>query len=398
MLAILRILLLFPSVTFSLFTAEIFPWAIIYTFYKKKLINFQTFLLGLLLLISSLGSLLYSLYYGVNSDVIRSFLAYLNPILIFFAIKNISKNEFLKLRNVVKYTLVFFIVLGICQFIGFARFLQPIFDLLLTRGSSESFGGGRGVSLFASEPSRAAYEFLFVYVAYLIVFEVKAKKRYFYDLGVAIFMIFVIRSGVGLFLLLIYLFSQYRLKFVIGLGALLFLAFPFFLASDSRAIGIMIKIIGSLNVLDVFDLLLKESGFRLISLISSYYYGIIHPLGGGVGLWEVTSVKALYDTGISPSEVSYFVYNHGSTYGPVRPTSFLASLMLDTGILGTSFFIYTLFPSLKVLWGRIKSSLPIFALFSFYLLCSGSIGNPIPWFCIGLCIKHYMFENENAED
>jgi hypothetical protein len=394
---IFRILLFFPSITFSLLSAEIFPWAFIYSIIKKlksyRKINIQKRVL--VLVIGLFISLSYSFYVilstSYNSDVLRSFVAYLNPILVYLIILGCSKRELSIFCNMIEKILGLFILIGIFQTIGIINFLEPIFKFIVPRSSTQSLVemGGRGVTLLSSEPSRAAYEIIFIYATWSYINRF-IKYQYIFDFFFLIFILLIIRSSEGIVLLLIYLIAKYGIKFIFTVSVLgLFLASTL-LEFQVRSVSFLYSLFIQSSFLDIYYLILNQSGFRLISLIASYRYAFFHPFGGGIGLWENTSIIALNETQINPNLMYYFE----GGYTAIRPISFLSSIALDMGVIGLFLIYYTLRP-LFILLKNVKDPMFCFiVLFLFGIFFSGSIGNPVPWICMAICYKYYKNSNK----
>jgi hypothetical protein len=145
--------------------------------------------------------------------------------------------------------------------------------------------------------------------------------------------------------------------------------------------------------------LLEQSGFRFVSVWAAYRYGFTHPFGSGIGGWGNASIQAMDDIGVPASAMSFFASAAGSEYQGVRPTSFAAGLMLETGIVGLVLFCIAFFPFIfrRALFEDIHArSLMVFFLFNIFAL--GSIGDPLPFIFFALAYRTVMAsKNENAE-
>jgi len=378
-------LIFLPSITFSILQAEIFPWALLFTLlYIKKIDKGFVFIVLLFLL-----SVIYGLYISEgrsSSEAIRSLSAYMNSLLIFVFLMKADIRFVSKLYPIVKFLFYFLVILGLLQLSGLIGFLDPVFKLLIPRGSAESLAslGNRGVTLLSSEPSRAAYEFLFIYAAFRTIF-LNKKNILYYDLFVIIFMLFVIKSGVGLFLTLIFFALAYKLRFLLLSLILIVIVFPFLNYMSGRAFSLLINIISSSSFESLYYMLLNASGFRLISIISSFLFGLFHPFGGGIGNWQESSIVALQLTGYSPDSIDYFRYA-GGVWVPIRPTSYFFALVLDIGLIPA--FIVFLY-LLKVSKFKLLSSF-VGMLFIFYFLFIGAVGNPVPFVATALTLRYLM--------
>jgi hypothetical protein len=123
-----------------------------------------------------------------------------------------------------------------------------------------------------------------------------------------------------------------------------------------------------------------ESGHRAIGVLGAYNYGFRSPLGAGLGAWPNASITAMQMMGIEAEQVGYFEAFFDSTYDGVRPTSFVAGLMLEGGwIAAVLFFVAFWHYLFKKALFRDSHTRPIIFLFLFNVLLLGTIGDPIPF-------------------
>jgi hypothetical protein len=142
--------------------------------------------------------------------------------------------------------------------------------------------------------------------------------------------------------------------------------------------------------------LLEQSGFRFVSIWAAYKYGLNHIFGSGLGGWGQASIEAMDDIGIKASAMSFFATAMGSEYQGVRPTSFGAGLMLETGLVGFCLFIFTIFKYLWKKWMYLDlhaRSITLFFIFNTFLL--GSIGDPVPFIFFALTYRAMKVENDS---
>lgn len=387
-------LVFIPSITFSLVHAEIFPWALIFTLVYMRKIDKNFVLLILLFLFSSL----YGVYLSngnSSNEAVRSFAAYMNSLLIFTFLLRADYKLISKFFPILKKLFYFLTILGLLQYFGLIGFIDPLFKFLIPRGSAESlaFMGNRGVTLLSSEPSRAAYEFLFVYVAFRTIF-LNKKNFLIYDLFILIFMLFIIKSGVGMILTLAYLAIFYRTKFFILAMALTIIAIPILDHLSGRAISLLISIMSSNSILELYNMILNVSGTRLISIIASFWYGILEPLGGGIGNWKESSLLALQMTSLDPANFYYFRENFNGNWSMVRPSSYLFALMLDVGIIGC-FVVLLLFFKIISKYFNLRSS-NVLLFFLLYLTVIGEVGNPVPFVATAISFRYIYYQNKGV--
>lgn len=391
----LAIMLFFPSITFSLLSAEIFPWAIVYSILRIRKFSLSLMLLLMILLISSM----YVVLIKGNEhfpEALRSLSAYVNSILLFGVVLASQSRDINLLIRVSKYVAIGLVFLGIAQFLGLTSFLSPVIDFLMPRGSANMLGGqgARGVSLLSSEPSRAAYELIFIYLIYRFTL-LKPAYRIWGDLIISLVVFFFIRSAAGAFLLVGFwlLFNRSKLLIV---GLIMLVYFSFLNVNLSgRAFLVFSTLVDMSSLSEVYTYILNNSGFRLVSIVGALLFGIINPFGGGVGFWRISSVEAMSLTGVSPEAISYFLYSSGGTWSAVRPASYFGSLMLDVGIIGAAAFLVILLRlvrSYKTTSVHRSDLRNIVFFFFLYFFMTGAVGNPIPWLSLAVLIKFYSFK------
>lgn len=392
-----KFLLFFPSVTFSVINSEIFPWAYMYSKIDGNKVYKKLYSLYFLFLFSVIFSIYINFFNISFIEILRSIIAYLNPLLIFlyfFYKKDINISEYIKL---VKYIFVSFILFGFIQYTGFFVFLEPYFRLFIPRLYMQQIGGGRGVSIFSSEPSRASYEFLFLYIfirSYLI-----RKNHTLFDILYFCYSIFIIKSTTGLLLSLIFFIPIYKRKvFYFFLISVFFLFFSFRMFPNNRAVYLLSSIWSNVSVFNfntAYLLLLNESGYRLISIIAAYSYGFYTFIGTGIGNWEKGIIEALHFLNIESNQIAIYSKNEENGFISTRPSAFMASFVLDFGLFGLIILISCLKSIFKKIYFVLKKN--IFYTFIFYILFVGDIGNPIPWLILILSYRISLMNLEGLK-
>jgi hypothetical protein len=389
---VLLVLVFFPSITFSLLHAEVFPWALIVFFVLKLKINKVTVLYISWLLLSVIIG--FAKHNSLDVlEIIRSFAAFLNPLLIFlFLCYSSNKYIFLE-KKLIFYIFSGLFILGLFQYSGSINFLEPVFKILVPRGSVDMTEGGRGVRLLSSEPSRAAVEFMFIYALFRLAYLRGFKLAYIFDVLIILFILFVLKSGMGALFAVLFFTIIYPMTSLSSL-ILVITSIPTLINFDldSRALSIIINVVSSLSFDTFFDLMMKNSGFRLPSILSVYTHIPDNLLGYGLGNWKMASLITLNDLGIPASEINYFKYNFNSQFVSVRPTSYVAALMLDTGIIGA--LLLALILKKHFIFGlKNKVLYPMLSIFILYMFIFGSIGNPVPWICFAISLRLCWFES-----
>jgi hypothetical protein len=282
------------------------------------------------------------------------------------------------------------LVIGFLQVTGLGRFiyLGSLIEVLIPRGEGDLLGLGRGATLLSSEPSRASLEFLFIALTYrYICLKLSTKFDLLFDIFVLAFLLLVMRSATGLLYFFIYFFcKRFFLSMVFACLVSFFITIILMNVEgiEVRALQVLTMVLNTpLN--GIYELFLNVSGFRGISVHSSYLFGVNNFFGGGVGFWNLSSLSALNESGFDYRNINYFAQRYNS-FVPVRSTSYGASVMLDMGLIGFVVFISILLPRLR-LFSYSSDSKPLVYLFLFYIFLLGSIGNPVPWICVALLIR-----------
>ena len=158
--------------------------------------------------------------------------------------------------------------------------------------------------------------------------------------------------------------------------------------SENRSFVILATLLNNLSKLDfgtAFYFVLNESGYRLISIIGAYFYGVYTIIGTGIGNWENGITNAIKLLDIDLSTIVIYNSTNGVNFISTRPTAFLASFILDFGILGFIILIYCLKDTIKLLTPFIPKNLLL--TFIIYIMFVGDIGNPIPWIIVALTYR-----------
>ena len=142
---------------------------------------------------------------------------------------------------------------------------------------------------------------------------------------------------------------------------------------------------------DPMPFLLNESGFRVISVWAAYAYGLVNPLGFGIGGWGTASLEAMDQIGVPATEIGFFASYSGGEFDGVRPTSFVADLFLEMGWVGFVLFIFAFAKYMfsKSLFNDV-SSRPVLIMFFFNLFVMGTIGDPLPFIFLALAYREHF--------
>ncbi|MFU7514168.1 hypothetical protein, partial [Vibrio cholerae] len=291
-------------------------------------------------------------------------------------------------------------LIGLLQYLNLFSIFDGLLSNLMKRGGTGLTSESRGVSILSSEPSRAAFEIIFISLLIRYFFIVERKHIYF-DAFVLVLLLFLIKSFTGVFLWCVFILLSY----VRSLSKLLLLTFVFFMStltlmngfnfvdfSGNRTLELSQRILETSSFKDIIYIILTQSGFRGVSIISAYVYGMSVFFGNGVGNWESSSLEALRYINADELDIGYFYYTCGQSICSVRPTSFMSSLVLDIGLVGLGLFLYNFY---KAIHPKINDNNNVyFYFFIFCLLFNSTVGNPIPWICIALILG----DSRNDED
>ena len=385
----------------ALFSSEIFPWAFLYALRKdlRLTLGYGLFLgyivVSALLMLGSFPSVLIPA---------RALFALINASMIFFLLIHVQKEEYKVLVNIFHGVFLVNVVLCAMQYLGIVpSFLEPIFRLFIDRFINEFNGGGRGVAGLFAEPSYASMAMHYYFAFFMLSRKVNPRSMIGICAIVAmvLFDMFIIRSVTGVVMILIYLASLQRAQNLLKAGLVIVLLLGTVIYQFGRSPNAPRSVETAYDFFkygayqDPTPWLLEQSGFRFVSVWAAYKYGFTHPFGSGVGGWGQASIQAMDDIGIKASAMSFFATAMGSEYQGVRPTSFAAGLMLETGIVGLFLFFLAFYPFLKrrELYADVHTrSISIFFLFNTFAL--GSIGDPIPFIFLALAYRSVIVPEE----
>ena len=385
----------------ALFSSEIFPWAFLYALRKdlRLTLGYGLFLgyivVSALLMLGSFPSVLIPA---------RALFALINASMIFFLLIHVQKEEYRVLVNIFHGVFLVNVVLCAMQYLGIVpSFLEPIFRLFIDRFINEFNGGGRGVAGLFAEPSYASMAMHYYFAFFMLSRKVNPRSMIGICAIVAmvLFDMFIIRSVTGVVMILIYLASLQRAQNLLKAGLVIVLLLGTVIYQFGRSPNAPRSVETAYDFFkygayqDPTPWLLEQSGFRFVSVWAAYKYGFTHPFGSGVGGWGQASIQAMDDIGIKASAMSFFATAMGSEYQGVRPTSFAAGLMLETGIVGLFLFFLAFYPFLKrrELYVDVHTrSISIFFLFNTFAL--GSIGDPIPFIFLALAYRSVIVPEE----
>ena len=143
---------------------------------------------------------------------------------------------------------------------------------------------------------------------------------------------------------------------------------------------------------DIVFFLVNSSGNRLITIYSSYIYGVLLPFGAGLGNWLSGSIEAIKASGIDVSEFSYYqVLGNGSIIG-TRSSGFLSNLILETGVFGFFFVLRYILKTLKKYWNISKDAKIVILSFLCKIFFIGSVGHPVAWVITIIILRDFNLQ------
>lgn len=396
----LRFLVFLPNINpFSaLFSSEIFPWGVLFGQsagfgIPKRYIHFLAY-------VTLSGVLVFFLGKSDLMGTSRAASALVNATLPLGIILLLDDDFLAGLNKAFHAVFYFHLVLIPLQYLGwFPHFLTPFFGFFIERFTSVSTGDGRGVAGLFAEPSYLGIAMMY-FPIYKIIHDDLKKGDTLWRLWIwvaVVYEVLLIRSVTGTVFLCIYLLSTQSAKRILPILGISFVALLLFLGISKgldqlpRPLEIWYQIIYQGEYKNLYGFLLHESGFRLVSILGSYSYGVLHLLGSGIGLWGPASIVALDNVGIPATDFGFFVTWYGGVFEGVRPTAIVADIMLECGLVGTLLFGRFLLPFIRVkeLWS-IPEARSLLIIFLFNILFLGNIGDPTPFVFLGLTLRKIM--------
>lgn len=378
-------LILPPGLTFSLVPADIFPWLLLNIGRIKKI---KMSVIIFILLILSFG--LYQAFSRPTPATFLMLFTYSYPMIVFFIFQSLSKSSYNRIDQIVFVLFISMVFIGIVQATGYFSNIS-LWSFLFPRGSLGNFSdvGGRGVSIFASEPSRAALELTFAYIF------LKTQPKYVNKLWINIVYLFVIilliKSIIGFFLALLFIAISLRTR-LITLSVILLLTFIGlqFVNNNFLESNRILDVVGYLSSVSKFlNFIYEQSGHRAASLQTTYMSIFFQPLGYGIGNWDLAQLNAVEELGLTFSDHSYYRIVYGGQYVPQKSEGFIPNFFAELGVLGIFFITFwgIKFCKLFYRFSYSERSLAYFCILS--LLFFAPVGHPYPFVLMGILYGKY---------
>ncbi len=193
----------------------------------------------------------------------------------------ISKDYiFFEIRKAARIFFWFFFILAIVQNANVLSPLDPIFSSLFSKGGLGTGQSYRGSSILYSEPARASFYVLFIYI---IGYGYKIRKNNIIPLlSLAVLEVLLIRSTSGIFIFLFFILVNFPIRSLIAILFiyLLYVSYQIFeipMTNHYKIDYILMKIVdGNKNILDI---IMEFDGERLSGIIFSIETIYQHPFG-----------------------------------------------------------------------------------------------------------------------
>ncbi len=290
--------------------------------------------LFILMIFLFLGSIQY-FGTGLSLDAIAGLIQMLNFTAPLFFIRG---NEEL-ISRVSKRVFWIYILVGVLQLLHLMVPFQPFFELLIPRFYGAPIGGYRGVTMLETEPARAGFQLLMLYV---ISMASPPKRHVLMTLVLIVAQILMISSTTGILLTIIYFLIKYtpriikNPRYVISFG--FFGVCIFYAVSSHPKIDLLIQFYKSHGINGVYSGLSAVSGGRFLGTMTSVAEIIDWPFGHGA------NPDFIFGEKVETEDQSVAGY---STRISARPISALLNYLYYFGV-------FMLYP----LWLAIRRNVP----------------------------------------
>ena len=395
---VLYLMLFFPSITFGIIPADIFPWGLLFVFSLNRYNIHYIYLLIIFIILS----FIYFLYIQalIDGNLLSKFMinsmAALNAILPIYVIikKYKSRYEVLFKALMVIYHVLMCIAV-IEQFFGGLQFLIQLKALLVPNGWWGEIGAGRGISLLSTEPSRASIE---VAIIYSVLWFHYRQYRTYLTITFIIIELVLLKSMSGAIFCVVAISVAYPLTATLSLLTLtLFLTLSSdFTIPTARWLIVFKEVWLASTWGTVFDALIVFSGTRIISLVASVKTLFYYPLGLGFGGSRLISDQ-IYETIEMRHNIRAFTNKDFSGNFNIKPSSFFSSILMELGAIGImAIMLYVRFIAKNLKQRKNGFIVPVLII-SFSLLFLGPVGSPIPFTCLGLAILFNQCDREKVQ-
>lgn len=388
---LLFILLLFPAMTFGIFSnISTMPYGfLLLLFYPNKVLPFFIKAISILSIFIFI-SFIFNKFDSKNT--IESIIALINATIVIPFILKLNQTDLFRLIKCVKFTIISILIVGVLQFLlkhpaGFETFLF---------GRSSGLNDIKGVPSLSSEPARSALD-LFLFTL-LLIFSNRNKNlilNYVLYVFIFIYILLINKSITGYMYLFIYFFfiflKQSNLKIIIFSFIFVTLILILFLFSikytgENRVINTLTSLYNSSNKSEIVYVV---SGHRFVGLLASI--NEISLFGNGVGNWNQPVLKYMDEHYEVIQKISFY---RVKGYEAIKPMSFFGRYFLEIGVIGfVSYFLLVLRNTLhlSLFLKFLKEPEPLTVFISLFLLSYG--GSPTPFIALFIMYRLWLIRD-----
>lgn len=287
---------------------EHFPYAIFVVLAFNK-VQVRTVLIVISLIAFYFLSVLY--YNPMPQDLSFS---YLIKMLNFMAPLFFFRGNEILISRIARAVFWLFFIVGLLQIFRILVPFELIFELLISRFNGGTHGGYRGVNMLETEPARAGFQLLFLYIIGKQF--VAARQRHVMTAVLLFSQVIMIGSTTGILLSFLYFgITMSTLAWKRpgqALMLIILLGVAFYQISDHPKISLVLEYLSKDRLAGAFTALAAISGGRVLGTVTTISEILQYPLGYGANPEFMTGQKvsvdeynvAGYDTRISARPVS----------------------------------------------------------------------------------------------
>ncbi len=254
---------------------EHFPYGIVLIFLFGKY-NIPSLALVALMSITYFSSIIY--YQEFDVAMVKYLIQALNFISPLFFFRG---NEAL-ISRVARNVFWLYIIVGVMQMLHLLVPLEDVIRIFISRFYGEPIGGYRGVTMLETEPARAGFQLLMLYILSTAMNKVRQNIMLFVLVCSEIFMV---GSATGILLLALYILFKYAQNIFtrpasIGLFSILVVSMLIYAPSNPK-VALIIELYQKHSYEGVFTALAATSGGRFLGTVTSIQEIAESPLGHG---------------------------------------------------------------------------------------------------------------------
>lgn len=393
-----------PGLTFGAIPTEIMPWALlsIRSLNTNTILFFCTLFAGLFL-VSVIN-------YDIQNNLVQSALALLTfmiPPMIFLSMRSLTLSGKEKIAESLEKLFYLSVLVGLIQSLNiFGAYFDWFWQALFPRGSLSSFDhvGDRGAAIFSNEPSRAAYEVSWLFIATMLFVRTKKTRFLVHALYLSL-MLFCIKSLMGLlYVAIIYFILLRPLIRVMGAMVLIgLLTFPTPVPQivienvPNERVALLLTQLNSSPDL-VAQAIYEGSGHRFTSIELNLKAVTDNPFGYGLGNWDEAQLATVRSEGIDVSDHEYYKYKNSGEFLAVRSEGYALNLAVQLGVFFTVLSFYFIFRKTRFFnlsnpWTRVTCGF-----FALCILGLGAVGHYYHWLVLGLVcsVKQTTLSKESS--